>query len=137
MFTVTRYFQAKPNFQQFFMRIDKYLWCVRLFKTRNLAAEACKTGKVLINQFSVKPSREIKAGDVFEIKRPPIVRRYEVLEVLNRRVGAKLVSDYLKDSTPVAELQKLENSKLEFYPKRERGAGRPTKKERRDLTDFF
>ncbi len=115
------------------VRIDKFLWAVRLFKTRSQAAEACKKAKVLINNMPVKPSREINTGDVFELKKSPVLYKYRIKELLKNRVGAKLVTNYLEDITPPEELIKLEIDKNMPYLKREAGSGRPTKKERRDI----
>ena len=115
------------------VRIDKFLWAVRLYKTRSLAADACKNNHVLIKGNSVKPSREIKISEVFELKRNPVIYKYRVQELLSNRVGAKLVENYIEDITSEEELFKLEvNAKMPYF-KRDRGAGRPTKKERRDI----
>ena len=119
------------------VRIDKYLWAVRLFKTRSQAADACKKGKVLINGLTVKPSREINVDDVFELKKNPVIYKYKVKELLSNRVGAKLVAQYLEDITPSDELFKLEVERNMPYFKRDRGAGRPTKKERRDIDRLY
>lgn len=115
------------------VRIDKYLWAVRLFKTRSIAAEACKKGKVSINNMPVKSSRVIKAGDEIDIRVPPIVRKYKVLDVAEKRMGAKLTPDFVKDITPPDQLEMLELAKLASNANRDRGMGRPTKKDRRDL----
>ncbi len=115
------------------VRIDKFLWAVRLYKTRSQAAEACKNGRILINDQPVKSSRIINKGDVFLLKKPPIIYIYKVKELLNNRVGAKLVADYLEDLTSEEELLKLELNSQTAYVKRDRGTGRPTKKERRDI----
>jgi len=115
------------------LRIDKYLWAVRLFKTRSQAAEACKKGRVLINGIPVKPSREINVDDVFEIRRSPVMYKYRVKELLSNRVGAKLVANYLENITPEEELFKLEIERNMPYFKRDKGSGRPTKKDRRDI----
>jgi len=115
------------------VRIDKYLWAVRLFKTRSQAAEACKKGRVLINEMPVKPSREINVDDIFQIRRSPVLYKYRVKELLTNRVGAKLVANYLENITPDEELFKLEVERNMPYFKRDRGAGRPTKKDRRDI----
>lgn len=115
------------------VRIDKYLWAVRLYKTRSQATDACKSGKILINEQPVKSSRIINKGDIFMLKRPPIIYIYKVKEILSNRVGAKLVADYLEDLTSEEELQKLEMNSQSVFVKRDRGAGRPTKKERRDI----
>ncbi len=115
------------------VRIDKFLWSVRLFKTRSKAAEACKNGRILINDMNVKSSRLISKDEVFVVKSPPITYTYKVKELLNNRVGAKLVPDYLENLTPQEELQKLEINAQAFFVKRDKGSGRPTKKERREI----
>jgi len=118
-------------------RIDKFLWAVRLFKTRALATEACKKGKVKVAGMVVKPSREIKTSDVIILVEPNIKRQFEVLAIAEKRMGAGLVAGYLKDITPAEELEALELSKLAARLDRSKGLGRPTKKERRDLDGFF
>ncbi|WP_289055670.1 RNA-binding S4 domain-containing protein [Carboxylicivirga marina] len=115
------------------VRIDKYLWSVRLFKTRTIAAEACKKGKVMMNGISVKSSRTIKAGDEIDIRIPPITRRFKVLDVAEKRMGAKLTPDFIKDITPPDQIEMLELARLASNANRDRGMGRPTKKDRRDL----
>lgn len=115
------------------VRIDKYLWAVRLFKTRSLAAEACKKGRVTINSMPVKSSRVIKIGDEIDIRVPPITRRFKVLDIAENRMGAKLTPDFIKDITPMEQLEVLELAKLAGHGNRARGLGRPTKKDRRDL----
>ncbi len=115
------------------VRIDKYLWAVRLFKTRSLAADACKNGRILMNEQHVKSSRLLSQGDVFQLKKPPIICTFRVKEVLKNRVGAKLVENYLENLTPEEELQKLEINVQTVFVKRDKGAGRPTKKERREI----
>ncbi|MCU4154793.1 RNA-binding S4 domain-containing protein [Carboxylicivirga sp. A043] len=115
------------------VRIDKYLWAVRLFKTRSIAAEACKKGKVSMNGMTVKSSRVIKAGDEIDIRIPPITRRFKVLDVAEKRMGAKLTPDFVKDITPPDQLEMLELARLASSANRDRGMGRPTKKDRRDL----
>ena len=118
------------------IRIDKWLWAVRLFKTRSQAAEACKKGKVYLNDAETKPSRIIKIGDIVEVKRVPVLFRYEVKELLKSRVGAKLVDNYLKDITPEQEVIKLDMVRMNLGGYRNKGDGRPTKKERRLLDDW-
>jgi ribosome-associated heat shock protein Hsp15 len=118
-------------------RIDKYLWAVRLYKTRSIATEACKKGKVLMDGLPVKSSRMIKPGDVICIKEPPITKEYKVLDVSGKRMGAKLTADYIKDITPDEELEILRLTKIANQLNRPRGMGRPTKKERRDIDQFF
>lgn len=119
------------------VRIDKWIWAVRLFKTRSLASEACKKKQVLIKDTPVKSSRTIKAGDVIQIKRPPVTFSYQVLQISEKRMGAKLVPEFLKDVTPKEQIEILELQKINLHLMRERGSGRPTKKDRRDLEDFF
>jgi ribosome-associated heat shock protein Hsp15 len=116
-------------------RIDKYLWSVRIFKTRALATEACRKGRVMISEMSVKPSRTIHTGDIITVRKPPISYTYKVLDPIQKRVGAKLVGNYMEDTTPQEELDKL-NMKDDFFVSRDRGAGRPTKKERRLLDNL-
>lgn len=119
------------------VRIDKFLWAVRLFKTRSVAAEACKKGKIQINEQQVKSSRMVKVGDVIFIKNAPIYRQYEILDISERRMGAKLTPDFIKEITPESDLEMLEVTRLANSMNRARGSGRPTKKERRDLDNFF
>ena len=117
-------------------RIDKWLWAVRLYKTRTLAADACRQGKVKVGANVVKPSREVKIGDVIEVHFPELTRTVRVVRSLENRVGAKLVADFAEDLTPAKEyLRQLENRRI-AAPRRPPGAGRPTKKERRDLEAF-
>ncbi|UZR93072.1 RNA-binding S4 domain-containing protein [Chondrinema litorale] len=115
------------------MRIDKFLWSVRIFKTRNVAAEACKSGRVTMSGQFVKSSRAVKEGDVIEVKKTPIWRKFKVKKLLKSRVGAKLVDEYVQDLTPAEELEKLEIIRKSGILSRPRGLGRPTKKERRDI----
>ena len=113
------------------LRVDKWLWSVRIFKTRSQAANACKKDKVLINGFPVKPSRIIKINEEIEVKINPITYRYRVKDLLSKRLGAKLVVNYVENITTDKELQKLEMLKSSPFAKRKKGLGRPTKKERR------
>jgi len=117
-------------------RLDKFLWSARIFKTRLLATEACKKGWITVNDMPVKPSRSIVPGEIIKVRKMPVIYHYRVLKLIDNRVGAKLVPEILEDITPAEELEKL---KLQdsFYVKRDRGSGRPTKKERRDIDDFF
>lgn len=117
-------------------RIDKWLWAVRVFKTRSQAAEACRTGKVKIGGQAVKPSREIKSGDILILSLPPIQRTIQVKQLLKNRVGAKLVPEYLTDLTPQEEYEKLHLINQINFERRDKGTGRPTKKQRR-LIDFL
>ncbi len=118
------------------VRIDKWLWAVRLFKTRTLAVEACKKGRVLINGLTVKPSRMIKLEDVIQIKKAPITYSFKVLALTERRMGAKLVREYMENVTPQSEYDILEMTKISGFVDRARGEGRPTKKDRRELDNF-
>ncbi|MEI7895395.1 MAG: RNA-binding S4 domain-containing protein [bacterium] len=115
------------------IRIDKWLWAVRIFKTRSLASEACRSGKVKILDHAVKPSRDIKNGEVISIFLPPITRTVKILALLGNRVSAKLVPDFMEDLTPEAEYQKLKKPGEANFEFRERGIGRPTKRERREI----
>ena len=118
-------------------RIDKYLWAVRLFKTRSLAANMVKTGKVMVAGEPVKASKELKIGDQFSIKKNTAVFTYEVVDLLEKRVGAKLVVDYLRDLTPQEELEKFEAYQLAQKEFRDAGFGKPTKKDRRNISKFL
>lgn len=119
------------------MRIDKYLWCVRYFKTRTIATEACKKGHVRINGQAVKPSREVYAQDKIELRKNQINYELKVNDIPPNRVGAKLVEIYVKDTTPkeAFEAQELLKYSKDYY--RNKGTGRPTKKDRRDIDDFY
>ncbi len=117
-------------------RIDKWLWAARIFKTRTIAADACKKGRVTINSAQVKASRMIKPGDVIEVRKSPITYSFKVLQAIEKRVGAKLVKDVLEDVTPREQYEILELSKISGFIDRAKGTGRPTKKERRDLDNF-
>ncbi len=116
------------------VRIDKWLWAVRLFKTRSNATDACRSGKVKIDEEVVKPSREVRKGQHINLHTPPIIKTVKVVELLEKRVGAKLVAQYMEDLTPAAEYAKLEA--LRDNPLAQR-KGRPTKKERRDMDDWL
>ena len=112
-------------------RIDKWLWAVRIFKTRAQATEACAGGKVKIDGTAVKASRKIQAGDVILVRKGVIKFMYKVLKIAEKRMGAKLVPDFLEDITPEEELTKLESAQKQHIQTREKGQGRPTKRERR------
>lgn len=118
------------------VRIDKWLWAVRLFKTRTIATEACKKGRIMIGEFPVKPSREIRTGDIIKIKKTPVVYSFKVLQLTENRMGAKLVPEFMENVTPPDQLEMLEMNKLSGYGIRDKGSGRPTKKDRRLLEDF-
>ena len=118
-------------------RIDKYLWSIRVFKTRSDAADACKSGKVKVNNSEAKASREIKANDIITVRKDLIVYSYRVIEPVDKRQPAKLVINYAENITPQEELDKLNAPKENFFLYRERGTGRPTKKDRRDMEDLL
>jgi ribosome-associated heat shock protein Hsp15 len=115
------------------IRIDKFLWSVRVYATRSLATEECKKGRVTIGGIAVKPSRVVKTGEVILVRKNPVTYSYRVIELLGKRVGAKLVPAYVEDITPAEELQKLDEHHGGALFIRDRGAGRPTKKDRRDI----
>ncbi len=125
------------NSSDHLVRIDKFLWTVRLFKTRSLATEECKKGRVLIDGIPVKSSRMVKKGDEISIKEPPIFRIYKVIELSDKRMGAKLIPGFIVDITPQDQLEMLELTKLANKLNRARGMGRPTKKDRREMNSFI
>ena len=118
-------------------RIDKWMWAVRIFKTRTIAAEACKKGRIAINGAQAKPARTVKPGDVVQVRKPPVTYSFKVLQAIEKRVGAKLVPDVMENVTTPDQYELLEMSKISGFVDRARGTGRPTKKERRDLDEFF
>ncbi|MBQ3732028.1 MAG: RNA-binding S4 domain-containing protein [Muribaculaceae bacterium] len=118
------------------VRIDKWLWATRVFKTRTIATTACKLGRVTIGGMTVKPSHGIKVGDRIDVRKPPVTYSFEVIALLNNRVGAKLVPQYLKNVTSADQLRLLEMVKIDGFVNRQRGMGRPTKKEGRELQEF-
>lgn len=118
-------------------RIDKWLWAARIFKTRTIAAEACKKGRVSINGAQAKPSRMIKPGDVINVKKSPITYSFKVLQTIEKRVGAKLVPEIMENVTSPEQYELLEMSRISGFIDRARGTGRPTKKDRRSLDEFF
>lgn len=115
------------------IRLDKYLWAVRVFKTRSDAAEAIRNNRVAVNGGYCKPSREVREGDIIEVKRMPVVYRYKVTGLVSSRQPAKNVPDYCVNITPQEELDKLSAPRETVFVFRERGTGRPTKKERREI----
>ncbi len=114
-------------------RIDKYLWAVRVFKTRTEATDACKGNKVKVDGVAVKPSRSVKVGNTIEVRKGSVQYIYKVKALLENRVGARLVPEYAENLTPQSELDKLRAPVETFFLKRDRGMGRPTKKDRRDM----
>ena len=117
-------------------RIDKWMWAVRIFKTRTIAAEACKKGRISINGAYVKAARMIKPGDVIQVRKPPIVYSFKVLQPIEKRVGAKLVPEMMENVTTPDQLELLEMSHVSGFVNRAKGTGRPTKKDRRSLEGF-
>ena len=117
-------------------RIDKWLWAARIFKTRSIAAAACKKGQVSMGGAQLKASRMIKAGDVVNVRKPPVTYSFRVLQPIERRVGAKLIPEILENVTTPDQYELLEMSKISGFVGRAKGTGRPTKKDRRSLEDF-
>lgn len=118
------------------VRVDKWLWATRVFKTRSIATDACKKGRVTIKGINVKPSHTIKIGDIIVVRKPPISYSLEVLGTIENRVGAKLVPEYLKNITPKEQYELLEMTRISGFVNRQKGLGRPTKKEGRELAKF-
>lgn len=119
------------------VRVDKYLWAMRIYKTRSIAADACKNGRISMNGVQLKPSRTFKVGDVFNVRKGPITYTYRVLQLTENRLGAKLVPEYMRDETSPQQLEILELARLAGNGGRDRGMGRPTKKDRREIETFF
>ena len=119
------------------VRVDKYLFAMRIYKTRSIAAEACKKGRVTMNGVQLKPARTFKTGDVFSVRKNPVTFTYKVLQLSENRLGARLVGEYLQDITSPDQLELLEMARLAGKQGRDRGTGRPTKKDRRDIETFF
>ena len=117
-------------------RIDKWLWAARIYKTRTLAADACKNGRITINGAQTKPSRTVKAGDQVGVKKPPVTYTFLVKQPIEKRVGAKLLPDILENITTPEQYELLEMSRISGFVDRARGTGRPTKKDRRAIDDF-
>lgn len=118
-------------------RVDKYLFAMRIYKTRSIAADACKKGRITMHGVELKPSRTFKIGDKFSVRKGPITYSYEVLRLSENRLGAKLVPDYMRDITTPDQLELLELARLAGKSGRDRGTGRPTKKDRREMEVFF
>ncbi len=118
-------------------RVDKFIWAVRLFKTRSLATNQCKTNKILVNGEAVKPSRAVKIGEIVSVKKNGAVFSYKVLDLLEKRVGAKLVADYIVDVTSAEEIEKYKLFIASQQSYRNNGMGKPTTKERRHLEKFL
>ena len=119
------------------IRIDKFLWAIRAFKTREDATKACKGNKLHINGNDAKPSKPVKPGDIITVRKNEVTFTFKVLVPIDKRQGAKLVGEYAENLTPAEELEKMRRPVETFFLKRERGAGRPTKKERREMDDLW
>ncbi len=118
------------------VRVDKWLWAVRVFKTRSVATDAVKKGRVTVNDVLVKPSRTVKPGDVVKVRKPPVTYSFRVIQCVQNRLGAKLVPEYMENITPKSEMDLLEVVKISGFVDRRKGLGRPTKREGRDLERF-
>ena len=118
-------------------RIDKWLWAARIFKTRSLAAEACKNGRVTIGNVNVKPSHMVKVGETVRVRKPPITYSFKILQTIEQRVGAKLIPEIYENVTTPDQYELLEMNRISGFVDRARGTGRPTKKERRALDAFI
>ena len=118
------------------VRIDKWLWAMRIFKTRTVATEACKKGRVLMGGVAVKPSRTIKEGDIINVSKPPVTYSFRVKALAQNRLGARLVPEYMENITPKSELDLLDVVRISGFIDRRKGLGRPTKREGRDLAEF-
>ena len=118
------------------VRIDKFLWVVRIYKTRSLASDACRMGRVLINNTPAKPSHYVKPNEILTLRKPPVIFTFKVIEPLENRVSAKLVAKYIEDLTPESEKNKIAMNSSGSFIWRKKGSGRPTKKERRIMDSW-
>ena len=118
-------------------RIDKWLWAARIFKTRSIAADACKNGRVTIEGVNVKPSRVVKVGEVVAVRKPPITYSFRILKTIEQRVGAKLLPEIYENVTTPDQYELLEMNRISGFVDRARGTGRPTKKDRRAMDEFL
>lgn len=117
-------------------RVDKWLWAARIFKTRSMAAAACKKGQVSLNGAPLKPSRTVRAGDIINVRKPPVTYSFKIKQAIEKRVGAKLIPKILENVTPPAQYELLEMNRISGFVNRAKGTGRPTKKDRRSLEEF-
>ena len=117
-------------------RIDKWLWSARIFKTRTIAADACKNGRIAVNGVNVKPSRMVKVGDVVAVRKPPVTYSFLILKTIEQRVGAKLLPEIYENVTTPDQYELLEMTRISGFVNRQRGTGRPTKKDRRQMDAF-
>ena len=118
-------------------RIDKWLWAARIFKTRSIAADACKNGRVTIGGVNVKPSHVVKAGEVVAVRKPPVTYSFRILKTIEQRVGAKLLPEIYENVTPPDQYELPEMNRISGFVDRQRGTGRPTKKDRRAMDAFL
>ena len=118
-------------------RIDKWLWAARIFKTRSIAVDAIKNGRVTIQGVNVRPSRMVKEGEVVSVRKPPVTYSFKILKTIEQRVGAKLLPEIYENVTPPDQYELLEMNRISGFVDRQRGTGRPTKKERRALDEFL
>ncbi len=118
-------------------RLDKWLWAVRVFKTRALASDACRAGSVCVNELSAKPARDVHVGETITVKQGLVLRTLRVVDVPRSRVGAKLVPNFCTDLTPPEEVEKARQNRIQHVMEREKGSGRPTKRDRRLLDEFL
>jgi len=128
-----KFISGKNRLMEQGIRIDKWLWAVRAFKTRSRASEACRSGKVRILDHIVKPSRELKTGEIITLSFPPLTRTLKVIAMTHNRVSARLVTGFMEDLTPESEYLKLKRTDNPDFEFRERGTGRPTKRQRREI----
>lgn len=119
------------------VRIDKFLWAMRIYKTRSIATDACKNGRITMNGVQLKPSRTFHVGDTFSVRKGPITYTYRILQLCQNRLGAKMVPEHIRDITAPEQLELLELARLAGQSGRDRGTGRPTKKDRRDIETFM
>lgn len=117
-------------------RVDKWLWAARIFKTRSIAAQACKNGRVTKGGVNIKPSHNVKVGDIIDVKKPPITYSFKILKTIEQRVGAKLLPEIYENVTTAAQYELLEMSRISGFIDRQKGTGRPTKKDRRAMDAF-
>jgi len=117
-------------------RLDKWLWAARIFKTRSIATDACKNGRVMMDGVKLKPSRMIKEGDKIQVRKPPVTYTFRVKQAIQNRVGAKLVPDVLENLTTPDQMELLEMNRISGFVNRAKGTGRPTKKDRRSIDEF-
>ena len=118
------------------VRIDKWLWAARIYKTRSMASDACKNGRVMVNGVKLKPSRLVKEGEIIQVRKPPVTYSFKILKAIQNRVGAKMLSEIFENVTPQTQMEILEMTRIGGFLKRAKGTGRPTKKERREIDEL-